>query len=288
MIEKTGQEIRTDEFLGTRVHVVGARQGRPNLPSSGCPFCVGGLEAPGPYDVRSFPNRWPAMPGGRCEVILYTPEHDADLHSLGVNGVRRIIDLWADRTDELGSRKDVAFVLCFENRGAEVGATISHPHGQIYAYDHIPERPARRLAAGWRPDPEPGERLVAVSGAWSCVVPHAPTYPIELSISADVPLGAIGAADDAMRDALAGLFIDVFARLDRLFDRRLPYMMWLNQRPTDGSHPDAWFNIEIVSPWRAAGVQRFIAAAEIACHEYFNPIVPEELAERLRGLPGSG
>jgi UDPglucose--hexose-1-phosphate uridylyltransferase len=71
------QDLRIDPVHGTRVHVVGARQGRPNLPSSGCPFCVGGIEAPEPYDVRWFPNRWPAMPGERCEVILYTSDHDA-------------------------------------------------------------------------------------------------------------------------------------------------------------------------------------------------------------------
>ena len=281
-------ELRTDPHLGTRVHVVGTRQGRPNLPSDGCPFCVGGREAPDPYEVRSFPNRWPAMPDDRCEVILYTSDHDADLVSLGPTGVRRVIDLWAERTAELGARDDVDLVLVFENRGAEVGATISHPHGQIYAYDHVPERPARRLAAGWRPDVDPGERLVTRVGPWSAVVPHAPSFPVELSVAADVPLGDLVAADDRMRDTLAALLVDLFARLDRLYDRPLPYMMWLNQRPSDGTHPDAWFNLEIVSPWRDAGVPRFIAAAEVACQEYFNPVVPEDLAARLRALPGAG
>lgn len=284
--EPPSHEVRVDTHLGTRVHVVGARQGRPNLPSTGCPFCVGGLEAPEPYEVRSFANRWPAMPGDRCEVILYTPNHDADLWSLGRAGVRRVIDLWAERTRVLGERADVDFVLVFENRGAEVGATISHPHGQIYAYDHVPDRPRRRLEAGWRPDPDPGHRLVTRWGTWNAVVPHAPSFPLEVSIAADTPLGDLVAADDATRDDLAMLLVDVFARLDQLFDRPLPYMMWLNQRPTDGSHSDAWFNIEIVSPWRAAGVQRFIAAAEVACQEFFNPVIPEDLAERLRRLPG--
>ena len=81
------------------------------------------------------------------------------------------------------------------------------------------------------------------------------------------------------------MLVDVFGRLDRLFDQALPYMMWLNQRPTDGQEwAQAWFNIEIVSPWRSAGVARFIAAAEVACDEYFNPVIPEELAGRLRAL----
>jgi UDPglucose--hexose-1-phosphate uridylyltransferase len=82
--------------------------------------------------------------------VLYTSEHDATLASLGVDGVRRVIDLWADRTAALAARDDVDYVLVFENRGAEVGATIEHPHGQIYAYDHVPARPARLLAAGFQ------------------------------------------------------------------------------------------------------------------------------------------
>src|SRR4051794_12220888 len=120
------QDERVDPYLGTVVHVVGTRQARPNLPSSGCPFDVGGLEAPEPYDVRWFPNRWPAMPGDRCEVVLYTPDHDATMWSLGAARVRKVIDLWAERTTALGARDDVDFVLVFENRGAEVGATIAH------------------------------------------------------------------------------------------------------------------------------------------------------------------
>ena len=84
MTSQPGADVRVDPHLGTVVHVVGTRQARPNLPSSGCPFCPGGLEAPDPYDVRWFTNRWPAMPDERCEVVLYTPEHDATFASLGV------------------------------------------------------------------------------------------------------------------------------------------------------------------------------------------------------------
>lgn len=240
-------DTRIDPSLGTTVHVVGSRQARPNLPSAGCPFCPGGLEAPEPYEVRWFPNRWPAMEGERCEVVLYSDDHDATFASLGVRRARQVIDLWAERTEALSARDDVGFVLCFENRGPEVGATIAHPHGQIYAYDHIPERPLRLLQAGWTPD--------------------------------------LASLDDAGRDGLAEMLIDIATRLDRLYDRPLPYMLWVNQRPADGNEwPQAWCNIEIVSPWRAAGVARFIAAAEVACGEYFNPVVPEALAERLRLL----
>lgn len=288
-------EMRVDPVLGTVVHVVGARQKRPNLPSSGCPFCVGGVEAPEPYDVRSFPNRWPAMAADRCEVVLYTPDHEATFPSLGVDGARKVIDLWAERTAELGARPDVDYVLVFENRGPQVGATIAHPHGQIYAYDHVPSRQTRRLVGGWQPDKDPGERLVLAVDDWAVWVPHAPTFPVALEVAPTrlVPdLPSMGADD---RDTLAAVLVDVFARLDRLYGQPLPYMMWLNQRPTmSGGHETArfetavfetaWFNVEIVSPWRSAGVQRFIAAAEIASDEYFNPVIPEDVAARLRAL----
>jgi UDPglucose--hexose-1-phosphate uridylyltransferase len=276
-------DVRTDPHLGTVVHVVGTRQTRPNLPSSGCPFCPGGREAPEPYDVRSFQNRWPAMPGNRCEVVLYTSDHDATFASLGVEGTRKVIDLWAQRTADLGTRRDVDFVLVFENRGPEVGATIAHPHGQIYAYDHVPDRPRRLLDAKWAPEPNPGERLVAEHGGWTAQVPIASTYPIALSLAPRSQVPDLPTLDGAGRNDLAALLVDVLGRLDRLYDRPLPYMMWINQRPADGGDwPQAWLNIEIVSPWRSAGVPRFIAAAEVASGEYFNPLIPEILAEQLR------
>ena len=278
-------ETRVDPFTGTVVHVVGGRQKRPNLPSTGCPFCVGGLEAPEPYDVFWFKNRWPAMPPDRCEVVLYTPDHDATFWSLGVEGARKVVDLWADRTAELGARTDVDYVLVFENRGAEVGATIAHPHGQIYAYDHVPARQSQRLHGGWHPDKAPGERLVADGDGWCAWVPHAPTFPVAVEIAPANRIPDLMAMDDGDRNALSAILVDVLGRLDRLYDAPLPYMLWLNQRPTvaDG-YEDAWFNIEIVSPFRSAGVQRFIAAAEIASDEYFNPVVPEEIAATLRSL----
>ena len=278
-------DFRQDPHLGTRVHVVGTRQRRPNLPTTGCPFCPGGLEAPDPYDVRWFTNRWPAMEGERCEVVLYTPDHDASFASLGSVGARRVVDLWTQRTEELGTRDDVEFVLVFENSGAEVGATIAHPHGQIYAFDHVPTRSQARLDASWQPDADPGDRLVVESDGWRAAVPYSSPFPIALSIAPLERRPDLMSLTGDERQAFADLLVDVFGRLHRLFDRPLPYMMWLNQRPTTRTGwDDAWFNVEIVSPWRAAGVQRFIAAAEVATGEFFNPVVPEELAARLRAV----
>src|SRR5688500_1025465 len=124
--------VRVDPLTGASVVVAGERQARPNRPTDDCPFCPGGLEAPEDYRVRAFVNRWPSFPADRCEIVLYTPAHDATFASLGVADATAVVDLWAGRSAALGSRADVEYVLVFENRGEEVGATIPHPHGQIY------------------------------------------------------------------------------------------------------------------------------------------------------------
>jgi UDPglucose--hexose-1-phosphate uridylyltransferase len=281
------QDLRVDPALGTVVHVVGNRQSRPNLATnavtSDCPFCVGGIEAPEAYDVRSFVNRWPPMPNDRCEVILYTSDHNASFASLSVEQATKVIDLWAERTHQLAARPDVEYVLVFENRGAEVGATISHPHGQIYAYDHVPERPRQLFSHSWTPDNTP-ERIVSTNTEWTSFVPFASVYPTAITLAPRQRVSDLQSLSPNQRRELATLLISSINRLDQLFDTPLPYMMWINQQPSNGLVDDAWMSIEIVSPWRQKGLARFIAAAEVGAGEYFNPVVPEQLAERLRSL----
>lgn len=283
-------DLRTDPWLGTLVHVVASRQNRPNLPASGCPFCVGGLEADEPYSVKVIPNRWPPMPDGRCEVVLYASDHDARLATLDRRNAGELVDVWAGRTELLGARDDVDFVLVFENSGREVGATIDHPHGQIYAFDHVPERPRRRLASRWRPDRDPA-RLIVERDGWAASVPYVSAYPLAIEIAPLERLPDLPGMDREQRAAFATILQDILGRIERLHDLATPTMMWFNQRPSvdpsraggiEGYH-DAWFNAEIVSPWRSPNVMRYIAAAEVATGEYFVPVVPEQLAERLRG-----
>ena len=275
-------ELREDEHGGRPTYIVDSRQARPNLPATSCPFCPGGLEAPEPYDVRWFPNRWPAMPGDRCEVVLYTPQHDATFWSLGVGGARKVVDLWAERSAALGAREEIAYVLVFENRGAAVGATIPHPHGQIYAFDFVPPLPLRELERGERLG-SAGTRLVAATGGWTAFVPEASAYPYAVRLVPDAPVPDLPSLDDAGRDALAALLVDVLERFDRAFDAETPYMLWIHQRPFDGGDwPDARLHVEIVTPWRASGVLRFVAAGELGSGVYFNPVDPEAAAQTLR------
>jgi UDPglucose--hexose-1-phosphate uridylyltransferase len=275
---------RLDPHSGARVHIVAARQNRPNLPSSECPFCVGGLESPEPYDVKSFANRWPALETGACEVVLYSSQHDATFASLGSSGIRNVIDLWAERTTQLQQQNDVDYVLIFENRGAEVGATISHPHGQIYAFDHVPRRQHSILQSQWKPDLQPADRLVINGDHFVAYAQYAAIHPVSLVVAPHQQVSLLSQLGDELRDELASILHKTFVALDQLFDAPLPYMMWITQAPAKTQYENAWLNIEIVSPWRAKGVQRYIAAAEVSTEEYFNPVDPADIAQRLRTL----
>ena len=279
------KEIRTDTYLGTVVHVVSDRQNRPNLPIAGCPFCVGGLESPEPYSVRAFANRWPALEEGYCEVVLYSPNHEATFGTLTDDEALSVVNLWAERTQALRELQNGEHVIVFENRGAEIGATISHPHGQIYAFDHVPLRPARMIAAGWEPEVASGELLILEVDGWRVYSEYAAVYPVSLRIAPVHRIADLADMNAVDRAILASTLVRVFAALDALFDAPLPYMMWINQAPRSRNEwPDAWFNIEIVSPWRAQGLPRFIAGVEVASGEFFNPVDPADVAARLRAL----
>ena len=276
--------MRVDPLTGASVVVTTSRQDRPNLPEEGCPFCPGGLEAPEPYRVRWFENRWPALPDGRAEVVLYSPDHDATFGSLGVGGAEDVVQLWAERTLALGARPDVAYVLVFENRGPEIGATITHPHGQIYAFGSVPPAPARELARDLASGcllcgAEPGERLVTTTPGWRAWVPEAAAWPYEMVLAPHEHRPDLPAVVEAGPRGLASLLVDVFGRMDLLFDQPMPYMLWFHQRPTDGAAwPGAHVHAHVAPVFRRPGTMRYVAAGELGSGVFFNPVAPEEAA----------
>ncbi|HUI49699.1 MAG TPA: galactose-1-phosphate uridylyltransferase [Acidimicrobiia bacterium] len=309
-------ELRFDPLTREWVNIVGHRQARPNLPASGCPFCVGGLEAPDPYEVRWFPNRWPALaPGdpvdlegavragatmvpavGACEVVLFSPLHGESLATLSHAQVRKVVDLWAERTRALLARREIEYVLVFENRGREVGATIDHPHGQIYGYPFVPPAPAREaevarahgcaVCAEILEESAQRTRVVARHGDWTAWVPYASGYAYGLRIAPGTHLGSIDDLDDSSRDDLAAVLVDVLARYDRLWAGataadRFPYLLWFHQAPAAGG--DEWHvHAHVAPPLRAPGVARYVASGEVGSGTLSNPVEPEAAAQALR------
>jgi UDPglucose--hexose-1-phosphate uridylyltransferase len=294
------------------VAVTGTRQHRPNLPSSeACPFCVGGLEAERPYTVKAFPNRWPPLlPGeplnfeprqalegsarparGAAEVILYTPDHEGTFAKLDLAQARAVIDLWAERTSTLQARPEIEYVLVFENNGAETGATIGHPHGQLYAFPFVPPVPAREawvaeefgcpICAELEHERELQPRVVERNRSFVAYARDAADWPFELLVTPDAHIPEIVTLDGDQRDDFALILTGVLGRYERLFDGPIPYMMWI--------HPGVHLHVHLVTTRRQANVPRYVAAGELGSGVMFNPVTPEWAADVLReAAPASG
>ena len=302
----SGHELRFDALTREWVAIVGTRQDRPNQPTHGCPFCVGGLEAPDPYTVRAFPNRWPPLvPGeaidleplapddifatrparGAAEVVLYTPEHTGSLATIGIGGVRAVIDLWVERSRELMSRPEIEYVLVFENRGAEVGATIAHPHGQIYGFPVVPPLPRREAAVANEhgcplctlvpAEVGAADRVVHDGGDWVTHVPFAAGHPFATLLAPHQHVADLPSLDGRGRDGLAAALVDIVGRYDRVHEAPLPYLMWI--------HPGVHLHVHFAPVHRAPGVLRYVASAEVGSAMLSNPVTPESAAAVLRG-----
>ncbi|HEY5985207.1 MAG TPA: hypothetical protein VIV12_02310 [Streptosporangiaceae bacterium] len=281
----TEPDLRIDPLTGAYVVVTPWRQHRPNLPEGPCPFCPGGLEAPGPYDVKSIANRWPALPGGRHEVILHSPGHFASFPSLGEAGAARVVELWSARTATLASRGDVSYVFVFENRGRAIGATIDHPHSQILALGVIPPVAQAELAASACRlcDAADDALVVARHRGWRATVPWAPSWPYETVISPGSHIPDLPSAGRELRTGLAGILVDCLARVERLLGPAAPYMLWAHQRPADGGDwPAAHLHLHLAPALRGPGVVRHLASAELGAGVFFDPVEPREAAARLR------
>ena len=285
-------ELRIDPLTGGHVVVTPWRQSRPQRPGGQCPFCPGGLEAPGPYDVRSIPNRWPGLPDGRHEVILHSPRHDASFPAIGVAGAMRVIELWSARTAVLGARRDVAYVFILENRGQEIGTTIDHPHSQIFGFGMIPPVPRAELAAADCFLCAAPDEALAVSrcAGWLASVPWAPSWPYEILIWPRAHAPDLPAAGPGLRAGLAQILVDSLLRVERLFGAGAPYMMWLHQRPADGP---AWpaahlhLHLHLAPVLRKPGTIRHLAAAELGAGVLFDPVDPRDAAAQLRHASGA-
>ncbi len=278
-------DLRIDPLTGAHVVVTPWRQQRPNLPGDRCPFCPGGLEAPGPYDVRHFANRWPALPDGRHEIVLHSPDHDASFPDLDDEQAARVVELWSARTAALGERDDVAYVFVFENRGRAIGATIDHPHSQIMAFGAIPPVAEAELSAATCTFcTEPDDDLLVIRRAgWQAAVPWAPSWPYELLISPLDHVADLPAAGREPRAALGAMLVDALTRVERLLGPDAPSMLWTHQRPADGGDwPAAHLHLHLAPALRAPGVRRHLAAAEFGAGIFFDPVDPRQAAAQLR------
>jgi UDPglucose--hexose-1-phosphate uridylyltransferase len=298
------QGIRWDALAGEWVVIAAARQDRTFLPPADqCPLDPSGPGRPteipaASYDVVVFENRFPSLrePLGRCEVICFTSDHDASFAQLSPRRVRTVLEAWVDRTEVLGALPETRQVYCFENRGEEIGVTLSHPHGQIYAFPFVAPRLARMVDQALRyqggnlfddlvaASLESGARIVARNEHWVAFVPEAARWPYEVRIFPVARVPDLPALGEAAREAFGPLYLDVLRRFDGLFGVPVPYIAAWFQAPVRDDPARSVFaaHLQVLSIRRAAGKLKYLAGTESGMGVWINDIVPEEAAQRLR------
>ncbi|MFJ9706165.1 galactose-1-phosphate uridylyltransferase [Streptomyces sp. NPDC101234] len=311
----TTSEIRRDVLLGDQVAIASHRQGRTyHPPADQCPLCPTKgdrlSEIPdSSYDVVVFENRFPSLAGdsGRCEVVCFTSDHDASFASLTEEQARLVLDAWTDRTSELSHLPSVEQVFCFENRGEEIGVTLGHPHGQIYAYPFTTPRTAlmlRSLAAHKEATGGEnlfdavlerelgGERVVLEGEHWVAFVPYAAHWPYEVHLYPKHRVPDLLALDEAARSEFPQVYLELLRRFDRIFgegEPPTPYIAAWHQAPFgtleefEGvTRDDFALHLELFTIRRTSGKLKFLAGSESGMSVFINDVPPERAAERLR------
>lgn len=231
---------------------------------------------------------------GTCRVICFSPRHDLTMSRMSSAEVRAVVDLWAEQTAELG--RSFPWVQVFENRGAEMGASNPHPHGQIWAGSAIPreaeredatqrrhcETTGRRLLQDYAEQEAGGPRVVEERPDWLVVVPFWATWPFETLLIARQPAERLPDLGAAARDDLAAILIRLLARYDNLFGRPFPYSMGWHQAPFVPGPQDHWqLHAHFYPPLLGKSVHKFMVGYELLA-ETQRDITPEDAAARLR------
>jgi UDPglucose--hexose-1-phosphate uridylyltransferase len=295
------------------------RQNRPLTPVDHCPFCPGSPRVPAAYDVMSYTNDWPMLAPvpppieplssslyknsssiGKCEVILYSSDHNKTLGDLSPADISRLIDLWIIKYREIGAMEGVDYVFIFENKGKEIGATITHPHGQIYGFPFIPKKIELELAACrefyekehknlyremLREELRTGSRIVDENESFVTFVPYFAEYPYQVYIIPREHRLSIDELSDTEKRLLGSALTRIVTIYDHVFTRDFPYMMVFDQKPADGGDYSYYqFHIEFFPPLRNEKTQKFNASSETGAWVHGNPSSPEEKARELRTI----
>ncbi|MFK4066110.1 galactose-1-phosphate uridylyltransferase [Streptomyces sp. NPDC029674] len=317
----TTSEVRKDALLGDSVAIASHRQGRTyHPPADECPLCPSAgdrlSEIPdSAYDVVVFENRFPSLAGdaGRCEVVCFTSDHDASFADLTPEQAGLVLEAWTDRTAELSHLPSVEQVFCFENRGAEIGVTLGHPHGQIYAYPFVTPRTdlmLRSLAAFKEASgghnlfddivakESAGGRVVLEGEHWTAFVPYAAHWPYEVHLYPKRRVPDLLGLDEAARTEFPQIYLELLRRFDRIFDESgespTPYISAWHQAPfgtLDGyegiNRDDFALHLELFTIRRTSGKLKFLAGSESGMSVFINDVPPEAAAQRLREVASS-
>lgn len=319
-------ELRWNPLLGQWVITATHRQERTFFPPDDyCPLCPtkeGGFPTEVPvedYEIVSFENKFPSLrrnapvpdvnetdlyrvrpAEGVCEVILYSSKHSGSLTDHTVEEINNLVHVWTDRYEELGALDFVDYVFIFENKGKEIGVTLNHPHGQIYAYPFIPpvvqreldsssahmENTGRCLVCDILAEEEAdGRRIVARNDGFMAFIPFYARYPYEVHIAPREHRRCLPDFSSVEKMDLARILKTVLAKYDNLWGFSFPYMMVLHQKPSSqGDHDHYHFHIEFYPPYRTKDKLKYLAGSEAGAGVFINDTLAEEKASELRSI----
>jgi UDPglucose--hexose-1-phosphate uridylyltransferase len=237
---------------------------------------------------------------GRCRVVCFSPRHDLTLSRMDAEAIRGVVDVWIDESRALGADPGIGYIEIFENRGAAMGASNPHPHGQIWATATIPNEPAREqdALAAYLADRDRcllceylaterarGERVLFENDAFTVLVPFWAVWPFETMLLARRHAGSLEDLSAGERDGLADVLARLTTRYDNLFETPFPYSMGFHQRPCDGVPHDEWhLHAHFFPPLlRSATVRKFMVGFELLGTAQ-RDLTPEDAAARLRAL----
>jgi UDPglucose--hexose-1-phosphate uridylyltransferase len=312
-------ELRWDPLRGEWVVTATHRMDRPQMPKDWCPFCPGSGQVPESYDVHIYPNDFPtfATPPpemsvasaepwlarkswGACDVVLYHPEHTRDFLDIDLTHLAKLATLWRARYLELFQNPKVKYVYIFENHGEEIGVTMPHPHGQIYAFPLVPPVPAvemRRAGAYLEKhgrclhcdllaaDRTDGRRVLFDDGAWTAIVPYYARWTYEIHLYPNRCVGHLGELAAGELRPMMRAIKRVLATYRAYYERPYPYMLAFHQAPAVGdAGRGTHLHLETYPILRSRTKQKFRAGCETGAGLFINDSYPEEKAAELRGL----
>ena len=270
----------------------------------------------GNWDVAVFENLFPALtlaahdppelpvptrPGkGVCEVVVFTQDARASLGRLPLWHIELLISVWGDRYTELAARPEIQYVFAFENRGVEVGVTLHHPHGQLYAYPFVPPVPARELEQQRAYYAEHGRgliedfiarevreevRMLYDGPEAAACMPICARYSYEVWVAPKRAVPSFAELTDPERRDFARALKTVLMKFDGLWQKPFPYILAFHQAPTDGEeHPEAHLHAEFYPAFRMPNRLKYLAGSEIGAGVFTADTVPEQKVQELRGV----
>lgn len=311
-------ELRYNPLLRDWTMVSAKRQNRPDLAKDFCAFCPGSGKVPDDYDVYLFHNDFPVLSHnppqpddvggslyktneayGKCEVVLYSPDHHATIPDLSREHMNKVVQLWSDTYAKLEKDPEHKYVMIFENRGEEVGVTMHHPHGQIYAYPFIPLKVKKELESCKdyfvendrnmfddmiAEEKRFGERVVLESEHFIAYIPFFTDYPYGVHVVAKENKMAITEFNEVEKEELGKLLQELVGGMDRVYNRLFPYMMVMHQRPSNSEDTSDYyrFHIEFYPPLRDKDKIKYNASSETGGWAAANPTKVEDTAVILK------